>query len=67
VLNVPNLLSFTEELLDAMAVPRRLSAVGFTAAQIPAILSDALASGSSKANPRPVSEADIVAVTEAAL
>jgi alcohol dehydrogenase class IV len=48
-----------EGLLAAMGLPLRLGELGLARRDFPAIAAEALPSGSLKANPRPVSEADI--------
>ena len=67
-LNLPNgdanaLLRFTEQLLETLSIPTRLSAIGFKESDIDFVARESLNSGSAKANPRPVTETDTRAVT----
>jgi alcohol dehydrogenase class IV len=52
---VDALLSFTEDLLGQVGIPLRLRDVGFLPAELDWVAEETLPSGSTKANPRPVS------------
>lgn len=53
-----SLIEFTEALLDRVGIPRRLSALGFNPADLDWIAQETMPSGSTKANPRPVTVED---------
>jgi alcohol dehydrogenase class IV len=57
------LITFTESLLTDCGIPKRLSALGFRESDADFIAREAMTSGSTKANPRPVRESDAKAVT----
>jgi len=52
------LLQFTEGVLEELSIPTHLAAIGLTEADLDNVAKEAMASGSTKANPRPVTEAD---------
>lgn len=54
-------------LLELLGIPTRLSEVGLTEADLDAVAAEAMTSGSTKANPRLVTEADAREVTRACL
>jgi alcohol dehydrogenase class IV len=62
-----DLLTFVESLLRDLRIPTRLSEVGLKAEDLDYVAREALPSGSTKANPRPVTEADARAVAESVL
>ena len=64
---VERLIEFTEELLIRVGIPTRLSVLGLEESHLDRVASDAMGSGSTKANPRPVSEDDARAVAAACL
>lgn len=53
-----NLLAFTEDLLREMRIPSRLSDIGLRETDLDYVVKEAMTSGSTKANPRPVTEAE---------
>lgn len=57
------LLNFVEQTLSDCGIPSRLSALGFRETDLDYIAKEAMTSGSTKANLRPVTEADARAVT----
>ena len=57
------LIAFTERLLRDIKIPTHLSEIGLKEEDIAYIARESLPSGSTKANPRPVSEADAYSVT----
>jgi len=61
------LLRFTEGLLARLHIPQRLREVGFDAAHLDWVAQETMPSGSTKANPRPVSQEDARAVAESCL
>jgi alcohol dehydrogenase class IV len=61
------LLRFTEHLLRRVGIPLRLGEVGLREEDLGWVARETLPSGSTKANPRPVSEADARAVALSAL
>ena len=60
-------LAWTRGLLERLGVPPRLGDVGLTAGDLPYVAAESMPSGSTKANPRPVSQEDALAVCRAAL
>jgi len=64
---VNELLHFVETLLTRLEIPLRLSDIGFNPEDLDWVARETMPSGSTKANPRPVSEADARQVTEACL
>ncbi len=62
-----NLSRLVEAQLADMGIPRRLSEIGLREEHLDAVAKEAMSSGSTKANPRPVSEADARAVLESCL
>lgn len=56
------LLTSVEEWLGDLGIPRCLSEIGLREAHIDAVVKEAMVSGSTKANPRPVTDADARAV-----
>jgi len=63
--DVEALIRFTEELLGRVGIPSRLSEIGFDPADLDWVAQETMPSGSTKANPRPVTESDARTVTEA--
>lgn len=61
------LLRFTEDLLRQVQIPLRLHEIGFGADDLDWVAQETMPSGSTKANPRPVSESDARAVAESCL
>jgi alcohol dehydrogenase class IV len=61
------LLEFTERTLDELSIPQRLSTIGMTEADLDYVAKEAMTSGSTKANPRSVTEADAREVAAASL
>lgn len=61
------LIAFVEELLQRVGIPRRLSEVGFQADDLDWVARETMPSGSTRANPRPVTEADARAVAASCL
>jgi alcohol dehydrogenase class IV len=61
------LLGVTERMLEELAIPQRLSAIGMTEADLDYVAREAMTSGSTRANPRPVTEADARAVAASCL
>jgi alcohol dehydrogenase class IV len=61
------LIGFTETLLRRVGIPARLRDIGFEDNDLAWVAEETMPSGSTKANPRPVSLADARAVAEAAL
>jgi alcohol dehydrogenase class IV len=61
------LIRFTEGLLERIGIPRRLSDIGFDAADLDWIAQETMPSGSTQANPRPVTVEDAREVLEATL
>jgi alcohol dehydrogenase len=59
-------LAFTRDLLLRVGVPERLSAAGFPEEALPHVAAETMSSGSTQANPRPVSLDDALAVCRAA-
>ena len=55
---------YAQALLPATGLPMRLHEYGLDPADFPAIARESMASGSTKANPRRVTEADVVALLE---
>lgn len=55
------------EMLTRLSIPTRLSEIGLTEADLDYVAREAMTSGSSKANPRPVTEADARAVAASCL
>lgn len=64
---VDRLIELTERLLDRVGIPSRLGDVGFQPGDLDWIAEEALPSGSTKANPRPVSLEDARAVAQACM
>jgi alcohol dehydrogenase class IV len=60
------LVSFIRDLNQRVGIPARLEAVGLTRDTLAYVAAEAMPSGSTRANPRPVSEAEARAVAEAA-
>ena len=56
---------FAEDWLETFSIPRRLSDLGAKERELDAMIAETLVSGSTKANPRPVSEADVREVLQA--
>ncbi|MGC4045261.1 MAG: iron-containing alcohol dehydrogenase [Armatimonas sp.] len=54
------------DVLEIVDSPTKLSELGVKESDLPAIAAESMPSGSTKANPRPVSEADALAVLQAA-
>jgi alcohol dehydrogenase class IV len=65
--SVEALARFTEDLLRRLDIPLRLRDVGFQPADLDWVAEESLPSGSTKANPRPVTREDARAVTESCL
>jgi alcohol dehydrogenase len=61
------LLGFVEQTLADCGIPARLSALGFREGDLNYVAKEAMTSGSTKANPRPVTESDARAVTVSCL
>ena len=61
------LIRFTEGLLDRLGIPSRLHAVGMMATDLDWVAQETMPSGSTKANPRPVSVSEARAVAEGCL
>ncbi|MFN3648147.1 MAG: iron-containing alcohol dehydrogenase family protein [Armatimonadota bacterium] len=61
------LLAFTEELLRRLEIPLRLREIGFREADLDWVAAETMPSGSTKANPRPVTESDAREVAESAM
>ena len=61
------LIQFTETLLRRVGIPAKLRDVGFHAQDLEWVAQETLPSGSTRANPRPVTLSDARAVAEAAL
>ena len=57
---------FAENLLASCDVPTKLSQLGVRESDLPALAAEAMPSGSTKSNPRPVTEADALEVLRAA-
>lgn len=55
---VSDLIRIIEGLLDEMNIPRRLSDIGLREEHLGVVAKESMVSGSTKANPRPVTEAD---------
>src|SRR5690606_11570575 len=64
---VEELLHFVETLLRRVEIPLRLSEIGFNPADLDWVARETMPSGSTKANPRSVSEADARRVAEKCL
>lgn len=62
-----DLLAFVENLLNDLHIPTHLSEIGLAAGDLDYVAREAMPSGSTKANPRPVTEADARMVTESVL
>ncbi len=58
---------YFDNILSLSESPTRLSEMGVVESDLPAIAAESMVSGSTKANPRPVSEADALEVLQAAL
>jgi alcohol dehydrogenase class IV len=56
------LLSFTEGLLQRVGIPARLREIGFVETDLEWVAQETLPSGSTKANPRPVTHEDAAGV-----
>jgi alcohol dehydrogenase class IV len=52
------MIRFTEELLQRVGIPLRLGEIGFRTGDLGWVARESMPSGSTKANPRPVSEAE---------
>lgn len=64
---VEALIEFVAALLDRLAIPRTLREIGFQLADLDWVASETMPSGSTRANPRPVTLEDAREVTTAAL
>lgn len=64
---VGDFITAIEVRLDALGIPRRLSEIGLSGEDLGYIAREAMSSGSTKANPRPVSEAEAYAVAASVL
>jgi alcohol dehydrogenase class IV len=64
---VEALLAFVERLLQRLRIPLRLRDIGFEPADLDWVAAESMPSGSTRANPRPVSEADARQVAQACL
>ena len=60
------LVRFIRELNARVGIPERLGPLGLSRDTLPYVAAEAMPSGSTRANPRPVSEADALAVALAA-
>ncbi|MBC7808919.1 MAG: iron-containing alcohol dehydrogenase [Akkermansiaceae bacterium] len=58
---------YSERILRMLEIPSRLSEIGLREEHLDAVAKEAMSSGSTKANPRPVTEADARAVLESCL
>ena len=61
----PDLATFSEQWLEDFSIPRRLSELGLQKSDIESVVAETMFSGSTKANPRTVTERDVRAVLEA--
>ncbi|MGV3723145.1 MAG: iron-containing alcohol dehydrogenase family protein [Actinomycetota bacterium] len=64
---VNELIHFVESLLARVDIPHRLSDIGFNAEDLEWVAQETMPSGSTKANPRPVTVADARSVAESCL
>jgi len=65
--SVKTLVGFTEDLLRRVGIPLRLDEVGFDSDDLDWVARETMPSGSTKANPRPVTEGDAREVTASCL
>src|SRR5207248_1670451 len=61
-----SLVQFIRDLNARVGIPDRLEPLGLARSDLPYVAAEAIPSGSTRANPRPVSESDALAVAEAA-